>query len=165
MPALYFLAGLGIIMAIIGINWIYDQRKAHTAKEEGKPYAEAGEEIPQSEIYRLVVGKIRAGENIFGLPLTYCDDNGTGSFITMDREDNLYVVETDVRDPYTEMYDQVKDDLYIQKRRIQKSKTRKVYAIVCQAQPSEMVLAAAQQNPSIRVFKCDLEEGRFTNIY
>lgn len=109
----------------------------------------------------MIAGDLRQKKNIFGLPLTLCETEA-GKLIAMDREDNIYVIETVQRPEYEELYLQVLDDMAAERKRIQKNAaTRKVYAIVCVTTLPETLKLAAEKENSIRIFSYELN---FRNI-
>ena len=110
----------------------------------------------------MIADDLRQKKNIFGLPLTLCEEADDGELIALDREDNIYVIETVQRPEYEELYLQVLDDMTAQRKRIQKNASdRKVYAIVCVTTLSETLKLAAEKENSIRIFSYELN---FRNI-
>ena len=109
----------------------------------------------------MIAYDLRQKKNIFGLPLTLCEED-EGKLIAMDREDNIYVIETAQRPEYEELYLQVLDDMAAENKRIQKNAAaRKVYAIVCVTTLPETLKLAAEKENSIRIFSYELN---FRNI-
>lgn len=188
-----FLVGLGIIMAIIGANSLYDyikERKAKNVVQDDEAKAAAGRGLPDmadiSEaadtcaagddpmassgrgaceglvLADVIAGKLQRKENIFGLPLTYCEQDGAGKVTAIDREDNIYVIETALRPEYADLYEQIRADMAVESKRIQKNTDeRKVYGIVCTNRPSPLLMAIVEKNPRIRIYNYDI---RFKNI-
>ncbi len=109
----------------------------------------------------MIADDLRQKKHIFGLPLTLCEED-EGKLIAMDREDNIYVIETAQRPEYEELYLQVLDDMAAESKRIQKNAAaRKVYAIVCVTTLPETLKLAAEKENSIRIFSYELN---FRNI-
>lgn len=185
---MYFLIGLGIILAIIGINewYIYTKKKKDNTAENrtaAEAVSAAGAErltdsgtadiVKEAEqsvnrdffylnLADIIAGKIKQKQNIFGLPLILCETDGKGKLTALDREDNIYVIETALRPEYDDWYQQVFADMAEEKRRIQKkANERSVYAIVCTNEPSELLKAAVEKEPGIRIYRVDLS---FVNV-
>lgn len=188
-----FLIGLGIIMAIIGVNSLYDynkERKAKNVVQDDGAKAAAGRGLPDMAdvleasdtcaagddpkaaggrgvceglvLADVIAGKLQRKENIFGLPLTYCEQDGEGKVTAIDREDNIYVIETALRPEYTDLYEQIRADMTVESKRIQKNTDeRKVYGIVCTNRPSTLLTAIVEKNPRIRIYNYDIS---FKNI-
>ena len=197
---MYFLIGLGIIVAIIYANMLYDrirEKKSNKADNvekmtetanassvsteaaEGQKIGGSSQTLNQNQagvdgslvqangafsgptLAEMIAGDLRQKKNIFGLPLTLCESE-KGKLIAMDREDNIYVIETVQRPEYEEFYLQVLDDMATERKRIQKNAAaRKVYAIVCVATLPETLKLAAEKENSIRIFSYELN---FRNI-
>lgn len=186
---MYFLIGLGIIVVLVYGNMLYDHIKAKKKADEqtdnaenasAKSGAAQSEPVKTSEtlesgndqaaachfsgptLTEMIAADLRQKKNIFGLPLTLCEEADDGELIAMDREDNIYVIETVQRPEYEELYLQVLDDMTAQRKRIQKNAAdRKVYAIVCVTTLSETLKLAAEKENSIRIFSYELN---FRNI-
>ena len=197
---MYFLIGLGIIVAIIYGNMLYDQIKAkknknttdveasadtadvHLAgqKETKGQKAEIDDQVPDQDWFGSTVEKaaniafsgptltqmiaedLKQKKHIFGLPLTLCEEMGEGQLIALDREDNIYVIETVQRADYEELYLQVLDDMEVQRKRIQRNAAdRKVYAVVCVTNLPETLKLAAEKDNAIRIFSYELN---FRNV-
>ena len=140
---MYFLIGLGVIVVLVYGNMLYDH-----IKEKKK----ADEQTDMTEKMQTKAGDAQT-ESV------KADD---GELIAMDREDNIYVIETVQRPEYEELYLQVLDDMTAQRKRIQKNAAdRKVYAIVCVTTLSETLKLAAEKENSIRIFSYELN---FRNI-
>ena len=123
--------------------------------------AASGNGFSGPTLAEMIAGDLRQKKNIFGLPLTLCETEA-GKLIAMDREDNIYVIETVQRPEYEELYLQVLDDMAAERKRIQKNTaTRKVYAIVCVTTLPETLKLAAEKENSIRIFSYELN---FRNI-
>ena len=197
---MYFLIGLGIIVAIIYANMLYDrirEKKSNKADNvektaetvnassisteaaEGQKIEGSSQTLNQNQagvdgclvqangafsgptLAEMIAGDLRQKKNIFGLPLTLCESE-EGKLIAMDREDNIYVIETVQRPEYEEFYLQVLDDMAAERKRIQKNAAaRKVYAIVCVTTLPETLKLAAEKENSIRIFSYELN---FRNI-
>ena len=111
---------------------------------------------------QMIADDLKQKKNIFGLPLTLCEEMGDGQLIALDREDNIYVIETVQRADYEELYLQVLDDMAAQRKRIQKNAAdRKVYAVVCVTTLSETLKLAAEKDNAIRIFSYELN---FRNV-
>ena len=111
---------------------------------------------------QMIADDLKQKKHIFGLPLTLCEERGDGQLIALDREDNIYVIETAQRPEYEELYLQVLDDMAAESKRIQKNAAaRKVYAIVCVTTLPETLKIAAEKENSIRIFSYELN---FRNI-
>lgn len=111
---------------------------------------------------QMIADDLKQKKHIFGLPLTLCEEMGDGQLIALDREDNIYVIETVQRADYEELYLQVLDDMAVQRKRIQKSTAdRKVYAVVCVTTLSETLKLAAEKDNAIRIFSYELN---FRNV-
>jgi hypothetical protein len=101
-----------------------------------------------------IAGQLKNGRYIFGVPMQLCEQDETGKLIAMDREDNIYVIETVLRPEYEDLYDQVRADRSEQRKRIAKDAgERKVYGIVCTDAPSELLIAAAKKDTGIRIYR------------
>ena len=108
------------------------------------------------------VNDLKQKKHIFGLPLTLCEERGDGQLIALDREDNIYVIETVQRADYEEFYLQILDDMAVQRKRIQKNAAdRKVYAVVCVTTLPETLKLAAEKDNAIRIFSYELN---FRNV-
>ena len=70
---------------------------------------------------QMIADDLKQKKHIFGLPLTLCEERGDGQLIALDREDNIYVIETVQRADYEEFYLQILDDMAVQRKRIQKN--------------------------------------------
>ncbi len=186
---MYFLIGLGVIVAIVYGNMLYDHIKAKKKENEQTDSAETVQTKSadvQSEpvktsgtsengsdqaaachfsgptLTEMIAADLRQKKNIFGLPLTLCEEAENGELIALDREDNIYVIETVQRPEYEEFYLQVLDDMAAQRKRIQKhAADRKVYAIVCVTTLPETLKIAAEKENAIRIFSYELN---FKNI-
>lgn len=181
---MYFLIGLGIIVAIVYGNMLYDRIKAKKDKDTDNigetqleadtvdtghaPVAEdtSAASVPQhlsvTTLTEMIAADLKQQKNIFGLPLTLCEEEADGRLIAMDREDNIYVIETAQRPEYEEFYLQVLDDIEAQRKRIQKhAAERKVYAIVCVTTLPDTLKLAAERENAIRIFSYELN---FRNI-
>lgn len=183
---MYFLIGLGIILVIVYANSLYDYIKDKKAKKEeaegqeqfaedtgvstlagGDSSKPAGASKTSGHVQgiilsELIEGKLKNGQNIFGLPLKLCEKDETGKLTALDREDNIYVIETSLRPEFEDFYEQVRVDMNAQKRRIAKGAAgRKVYGIVCVNQPSELLVAAAEKESGLRIYRYDIT---FENI-
>ena len=187
---MYFLIGLGIIVVLVYGNMLYDHIKAKkkmneqtdmTEKMQTKAVdaqsepAKAADQISENgsdkaavchfsgpTLTEMIAADLRQKKNIFGLPLTLCEEADDGELIALDREDNIYVIETVQRPEYEELYLQVLDDMAAQRKRIQKhAGDRKVYAIVCVTTLPETLKLAAEKENSIRIFSYELN---FRNI-
>lgn len=91
-----------------------------------------------------------------------CEERGDGQLIALDREDNIYVIETVQRADYEEFYLQILDDMAVQRKRIQKNTAdRKVYAVVCVTTLPETLKLAAEKDNAIRIFSYELN---FRNV-
>lgn len=102
---------------------------------------------------QMIADDLKQKKHIFGLPLTLCEEMGDGQLIALDREDNIYVIETVQRADYEELYLQVLDDMAAQRKRIQKNAAdRKVYAVVCVTTLPETLKLAAEKDNAIRIF-------------
>lgn len=111
---------------------------------------------------QMIADDLKQKKHIFGLPLTLCEEMGDGQLIALDREDNIYVIETVQRADYEELYLQVLDDMAVQRKRIQKSTAdRKVYAVVCVTTLPETLKLAAEKDNAIRIFSYELN---FRNV-
>lgn len=189
---MYFLIGLGIILVIVYANSLYDYLKARKAKKEetmNQELSAVNEIVTASEnasdagvgnlvsdgilpalhsgqgiaLADIIEGKLINGQSIFGLPLKLCEKDETGKIIALDREDNIYVIETNLRSQYEDFGQQVKADMKEERRRIQKgADERKVYGIVCVNQPSELLMAVAKKESRLRIYRFDIS---FENIY
>lgn len=185
---MYFLIGLGIILAIIYGNelYVYTKKKKSNAAENrtaAEAVSAAGAELFEDSgtvdivkeaeqsangdffclnLADIIAGKIKQKQNIFGLPLTLCETDGKGRLTALDREDNVYVIETALRPEYDDWYQQVFADMAEERRRIRKkANERSVYAIVCTNESSELLKAAVEKDPGIRVYRVDLS---FVNV-
>ena len=189
---MYFLIGLGIIVIIVYGNMLYDRIKTKKNKDTtdveksagtaDNHFAEQKETKGQkTEINRQASDQDQSGsmvktaaniafsgptltqmKHIFGLPLTLCEEMGDGQLIALDREDNIYVIETVQRADYEELYLQVLDDMAAQRKRIQKNAAdRKVYAVVCVTTLPETLKLAAEKDNAIRIFSYELN---FRNV-
>ena len=176
---MYFLIGLGIIVIIVYGNMLYDRIKTKKNKDTtdveqsagtaDNHFAEQKETKGQkTEINRQAPDQDQSGSmvktaaNIFGLPLTLCEERGDGQLIALDREDNIYVIETVQRADYEEFYLQILDDMAVQRKRIQKNAAdRKVYAVVCVTTLPETLKLAAEKDNAIRIFSYELN---FRNV-
>lgn len=187
---MYFLIGLGVIVVLVYGNMLYDHIKGKKKADEQtdmteKMQTKAGDEQTESvkasdqisengsdkaavchfsgpTLTEMIADDLRQKKNIFGLPLTLCEEADNGELIAMDREDNIYVIETVQRPEYEELYLQVLDDMTAQRNRIQKNAAdRKVYAIVCVTTLPETLKLAAEKENSIRIFSYELN---FRNI-
>lgn len=181
---MYFLIGLGIIVAIVYGNMLYDRIKekknkdtdnigeirheADTADTAYAPVAKDASAVSVNQhpsvptLTEMIAADLKQQKNIFGLPLTLCEEEADGRLIAMDREDNIYVIETAQRPEYEELYLQVLDDIEVQRKRIQKhAAERKVYAIVCVTTLPETLKLAAERESAIRIFSYELN---FRNI-
>jgi hypothetical protein len=175
-----FLIGLGIIVAIVYANSLYDhikEKKAKKAEEQAAvgvasetehleaaaavsaaPDCEVSERAADanrfSELADYIAAQLKAGRYIFGVPMQLCEQDESGKVIALDREDNIYVIETKLRPEYQDFYDQVKADRAAERKRISKgADERKVYGLVCTMQPSELLVAAAQKDTGIRIYR------------
>ena len=111
---------------------------------------------------QMIADDLKQKKHIFGLPLTLCEEMGDGQLIALDREDNIYVIETVQRADYEELYLQVLDDMEVQRKRIQKNAAdRKVYAVVCVTDLPETLKLAAEKDNAIRIFSYELN---FRNV-
>ena len=109
-----------------------------------------------------IADDLKQKKHIFGLPLTLCEERGDGQLIALDREDNIYVIETVQRADYEEFYLQILDDMAVQRKRIQKNAAdRKVYAVVCVTTLPETLKLAAEKDNAIRIFSYELN---FRNV-
>lgn len=187
---MYFLIGLGVIVVLVYGNMLYDhikeKKKAvnrrifwrlyrqnqvlysrNLSKRRTGLWEKAGIvalncHFSGPTLTEMIADDLRQKKNIFGLPLTLCEEADDGELIAMDREDNIYVIETVQRPEYEELYLQVLDDMTAQRKRIQKNAAdRKVYAIVCVTTLSETLKLAAEKENSIRIFSYELN---FRNI-
>ena len=187
---MYFLIGLGVIVVLVYGNMLYDHIKEKKKADEqtdiletvpAKSGAVQSEPVKETDrtlgkggdsalnchfsgptLTEMIADDLRQKKNIFGLPLTLCEEADDGELIAMDREDNIYVIETVQRPEYEELYLQVLDDMTAQRKRIQKNAAdRKVYAIVCVTTLSETLKLAAEKENSIRIFSY---EFNFRNI-
>lgn len=187
---MYFLIGLGVIVVLVYGNMLYDHIKEKKKADEQtdmteKMQTKAGDEQTESvkasdqisengsdkaavchfsgpTLTEMIADDLRQKKNVFGLPLTLCEETDDGELIALDREDNIYVIETVQRPEYEELYLQVLDDMTAQRKRIQKNASdRKVYAIVCVTTLSETLKLAAEKENSIRIFSYELN---FRNI-
>ena len=103
---------------------------------------------------QMIADDLKQKKHIFGLPLTLCEERGDGQLIALDREDNIYVIETVQRADYEEFYLQILDDMAVQRKRIQKNAAdRKVYAVVCVTTLPETLKLAAEKDNAIRIFE------------
>ena len=181
---MYFLIGLGVIVVIIYGNMFYDRIKAkkdkdtdnigetqletdtvdtdHAPVAEDASAASAHQHLSVTTLTEMIAADLKQQKNIFGLPLTLCEEEADGRLIAMDREDNIYVIETAQRPEYEEFYLQVLDDIEAQRKRIQKhAAERKVYAIVCVTTLPDTLKLAAERENAIRIFSYELN---FRNI-
>ncbi len=178
---MYFLIGLGIILVIVYGNSLYDYLREKKAKQENGEVRAAGsaesvgsrltKALEISETSETVSGiilsevieeKLKSGQNIFGLPLKLCEKDENGKLVALDREDNIYVIETSLRSEFEDFYEQAQADMQAEKRRIpKKSSDRRVYGIVCVSQPSELLMAAAEKESGLRIYRYDVT---FENI-
>ena len=205
---MYFLIGLGIILAIVYGNMLLDflkERKQDKQKEqtadkfrdvempesmEGAVHinqtsaahmdgafhmdrasdmdrASAANAVPLAGaapgLAELIGEKLKQNQYIFGLPLRLCETDGQGKLIAIDREDNIYIIETGLRREYETLYQQVMDDMAAEKKRIAGKKTdeRKVYVIICTNSMTEELRTITEKRKNIRVFQYDLS---FRNI-
>lgn len=111
---------------------------------------------------QMIADDLKQKKHIFGLPLTLCEERGDGQLIALDREDNIYVIETAQRADYEEFYLQILDDMAVQRKRIQKNAAdRKVYAVVCVTTLPETLKLAAEKDNAIRIFSYELN---FRNV-
>ena len=111
---------------------------------------------------QMIADDLKQKKHIFGLPLTLCEEMGDGQLIALDREDNIYVIETVQRADYEELYLQVLDDMAAQrKRREESSADRKVYVVVCVTTLPETLKLAAEKDNAIRIFSYELN---FRNV-
>lgn len=111
---------------------------------------------------QMIADDLKQKKHIFGLPLTLCEERGDGQLIALDREDNIYVIETVQRADYEEFYLQILDDMAVQRKRIQKNAAdRKVYAVVCVTTLPETLKLAAEKDNAIRIFSYELN---FRNV-
>ena len=110
----------------------------------------------------MIADDLKQKKHVFGLPLTLCEERGDGQLIALDREDNIYVIETVQRADYEEFYLQILDDMAVQRKRIQKNAAdRKVYAVVCVTTLPETLKLAAEKDNAIRIFSYELN---FRNV-
>jgi len=187
---MYFLIGLGIIVVLVYGNMLYDHIKAKKKRNEQTDISESvsvksgsaeteqvsgmaktaedgsdkasDNHLSGPTLTEMIAADLRQKKNIFGLPLILCEEADDGELIAMDREDNIYVIETVQRPEYEELYLQVLDDMAAQRKRIQKNAAdRKVYAIVCVTTLPETLKLAAEKENSIRIFSYELN---FRNI-
>lgn len=176
---MYFLIGLGIILVIVYANSLYDYIKEKKAKKEETENQETAAVVGETGqtsadgraaagfvkgiiLSDMIEGKLKNGQNIFGLPLKLCEKDETGKIVAVDREDNIYVIETNLRPEFEDFYQQVREDMNVEKRRIGKgADLRKVYGIVCVDQPSELLMAAAKKQSELRIYRYDVT---FENI-
>ena len=177
---MYFLIGLGVIVVLVYGNMLYDHIKEKKKADEQTDMTEtesvkASDQISENgsdkaavchfsgpTLTEMIADDLRQKKNVFGLPLTLCEEADDGELIALDREDNIYVIETVQRPEYEELYLQVLDDMTAQRKRIQKNASdRKVYAIVCVTTLSETLKLAAEKENSIRIFSYELN---FRNI-
>ena len=111
---------------------------------------------------QMIADDLKQKKHIFGLPLTLCEERGDGQLIALDREDNIYVIETVQRADYEEFYLQVLDDMAAQRKRIQKTQqTGKSNAVVCVTTLPETLKLAAEKDNAIRIFSYELN---FRNV-
>ncbi len=172
---MYFLIGLGIILAIVYGNMLFDYIKNRkgknkqdseglTEKPELSEKAETKESLPvQSGIAsslilaEIIEQKIKQKQNIFGLPLTLCESDGHGKLVALDQEDDIYIIETAIRPEYTDFREQVLEDMAAERRRISRGTAeRRVYGIICTDHPTESLKAFAETEKAIRLFRFDI---------
>lgn len=177
---MYFLIGLGIILAIVYGNMLYDYIKGKkgdkdqeaekapaSPKSREKSNQEAAHQLRDSSASSLFLAdiiekKLKEKQHIFGLPLTLCESDGQGKLVTLDQEDNIYVIETVIRPGHVDFNDQVMEDMAAERRRIsRKTGERRVYAIICTDHPSESLKAFVEMEKGIRLFCYDIV---FNNI-
>ena len=169
---MYFLIGLGIILVFFYANSLYDYIKEKKAKKEETENQEVAAVVGETRqtsadgcafiLSDMIEGKLKNSQNIFGLPLKLCEKDETGKIVALDREDNIYVIETNLRPEFEDFYQQVREDMNVEKRRIGKgAELRKVYGIVCVDQPSELLMAAAKKQSELRIYRYDVT---FENI-
>ena len=107
---MYFLVGLGIILAIVYGNMLLDyikdkkrqKQQDGTAPEEKPEMAETAEEKEMLReqnvlatslmLSAIIEQKLRQKQDIFGLPLTLRESDGQGKLVTLDQEDNIYII-------------------------------------------------------------------------
>ena len=112
---------------------------------------------------QMIADDLKQKKHIFGLPLTLCEERGDGQLIALDREDNIYVIETVQRADYEEFYLQILDDMAVQRKRIQKNAAdRKVYAVVCVTTLPETLKLAAEKEQCDSNFQ--VVELNFRNV-
>ena len=160
---MYFLIGLGIIVIIVYGNMLYDRIKTKKNKDTTDVEKSACTADNHFAEQKETKGqKTEINKHIFGLPLTLCEERGDGQLIALDREDNIYVIETVQRADYEEFYLQILDDMAVQRKRIQKNAAdRKVYAVVCVTTLPETLKLAAEKDNAIRIFSYELN---FRNV-
>lgn len=185
---MYFLIGLGIILAIVYGNMLLDylkERRKNKAKETDGVSPAAGQreqaeplsvcengvptlyggslagDIPY--LAALITEKLKQNQNIFGLPLRFCESDGQGKLITVDREDNIYIIETGLRPEYEALYQQALDDMAAEKKRIagRNADDRRVYVIICTNSATDDLRMVAEKKKNIRIFQYDID---FRNI-
>ena len=136
---------------------VLKQDQAEDAVKTAAKMAFSGPTLTQ-----MIADDLRQKKHIFGLPLTLCEELEDGQLIALDREDNIYVIETVQRSDYEELYLQVLDDMAVQRKRIQKNAAdRKVYAVVCVTDLPETLKLAAEKDNAIRIFSYELN---FRNV-
>ena len=173
---MYFLIGLGIILAIVYGNMLFDyiRNKKAQKQHENEPVTEVSESmetaagrtpVRQEEslpsiapvLAGIIEQKLKQKQNIFGLPLTLCESDGQGKLTALDQEDNIYMIETVVRHEYEDMQEQVMADMAAAKSRIREGGTeRRVYAIVCTDQMTDALKAFAEAERGVRLFGIDV---------
>ena len=96
---MYFLIGLGIILVIVYANSLYDYIKEKKAKKEETENQETAAVVGETGqtsadgcafiLSDMIEGKLKNGQNIFGLPLKLCEKDETGKIVAVYREDNI----------------------------------------------------------------------------
>lgn len=173
---MYFLIGLGIILAIVYGNMLLDYLKERKRNKQKEQTADRGFDMDRASaanavplagaapgLAELIGEKLKQNQYIFGLPLRLCETDGQGKLIAIDREDNIYIIETGLRREYETLYQQVMDDMAAEKKRIagKKADERKVYVIICTNSMTEELRMITEKRKNIRVFQYDLS---FRNI-
>ena len=172
---MYFLVGLGIILAIVYGNMLLDyikdkkrqKQQDGTAPEEKPEMAETAEEKEMLReqnvlatslmLSAIIEQKLRQKQDIFGLPLTLRESDGQGKLVTLDQEDNIYIIETVVRPEYDDFKEQVLEDMAAEQRRTcSGAAAGKIYAVICTDQPTASLKALAESEKGFRLFRFDV---------
>ena len=173
---LTMIIGILLLGAIAGGYSVYDgirERKEKALKEEqekkikeetlrayrGEKSVEVVSEADSAEDMRgirladLVEFSLRRGEEPFVQRMKYTGRDGDYHVVAVDSDDNIYIIETELKPEYEDMVQQVQADVDHYRARMQKkADERMTYVYVCTNHPSKPIRKEAYENRNVRIF-------------